>query len=591
MKKILKSYLSRTALYFIILFSSFIWVGARAQISSIFNLPEDKRLFQLWIIAESDYYNSTDSVYVFNSLDTVIQLSEKNKDERTGWYAQFFKKLYTGRKWHDVKKEITEMKRMEDWINQCPLEVIKASYQHLLGNLLFTDLQFTEAFDLMLKAQKTFENIGFENIPEVGQYIYQLGNNYYIFEDYTKALKYLTLSKAYPSYIANVNISKLNSIGMVFQKQKNYSSAKQAFTEAIELAKKYMDSTWIGIASGNFGYTLSLEGNHREAIFNLLQDYNLNHINEPKNTAISAVYLANSFTQTGEYANAALFLQRGLELEGNVSDPVFYKHYYQVKSKYFASTGNYKMAYAYADSAIAFKDSLKAMFNSNILASAERRIETETLLANIRLNREQQRSQMLKRNAIIITVAALFLLGLLLLFQKIKFLQRDKKIQAQKEELLSAEKLMVEEKLKTAETQLSSYVKNISEKNDLLEKINAELKSMHATGNSQVLPGKMEKLKELVQFTILTEEDWKKFKQLFDTVHPNFFIRIKEQFPDFTPAETRLLSLLKLRLSHREISSMLGVSTDTVTKTKYRLRKKIAEMPVAKELEELVNEL
>lgn len=575
----------------VILVMSCIGQSSFAQVSNIFSLPQDKRLFRLWQIAETDYFHSADSQYVFNSLDTVISLAKKNEDERTGWYAQYFKQLYNGRKWHDLKKEIVEMRQMEAWVNNCPLPVIKASFQHLLGNLLFTDLQFTEAFNMMLKAQKTFENIGLENIPEVGQYIYQLGNNYYIFEDYAKALKYLNLSKAYTSYIKNANISKFNSVGMVYQKQKNYTPAKQAFTEAIDLAKKYNDSTWIGIASGNYGYTLSLQGNDKEAIAYLLQDYHLNHINEPKNTAISAVYLANSFTENGDYKNAANYLQKGLQLEGNINDPVFYKHYYLVKSKYYAAGGNFNMAYKYADSAIAFKDSLKAIFNSNILASAERRIETEAFLANTRLNQEQQRSQMFKRNAIMISIAALLMLGLLLLFQKIKFLRRDKKIQAQKEALLSAEKLMIEEKLNTAQIQLHSYIKNISEKNDLLEKINTKLKTMQSSGNATVTSGKLEKLNELMHFTILTEEDWKKFKLLFDTVHPNFFIRIKEQFPDFTPAEIRLLSLLKLKLSHREMSAMLGISTDTVTKTKYRLRKKIAELPVATELEVLVNEL
>jgi tetratricopeptide (TPR) repeat protein len=577
--------------YLLILIMCSIGSSSLAQVSKIFSLPQHERLFNLCAIAETDYFHSADSVYVFNSLDTVIELSKKSEDERTGWYAQYFKQLYNGRKWHDVKKEIVEMRQMEGWINHCPLEVIKASYQHLLGNLLFTDLQFAEAFNMMLKAQKTFETIGFENIPEVGQYIYQLGNNYYIFEDYAKALKYLNLSRAYPSYIKNVNISKLNSVGMVYQKQKNYIPSKQVFTEAIELAKKYNDSTWIGIASGNYGYTVSLQGNHKEAIAYLLLDYDLNHINEPKNTAITALYLANSYIQTGDYKSAAHYLQKGLELEGNINDPVFYKHYYGVTSKYFAAGGNYNMAYKYADSAIAFKDSLKAIFNSNILASAERRIETEAFLANTRLNQEQQRSQMFKRNAIMISIAGLLMLGLLLLFQKIKFLQRDKKIQAQKEALLSAQKLVVEEKLNTAEVQLNSYIKNISEKNDLLEKINTELKTMQATGNTGVDSSKLEKLNELMHFTILTEEDWKKFKLLFDTVHPNFFIRIKEQFPDFTPAETRLLALLKLKLSHREMSAMLGISADTVTKTKYRLKKKIAEMPVARELEALVNEL
>ena len=35
------------------------------------------------------------------------------------------------------------------------------------------------------------------------------------------------------------------------------------------------------------------------------------------------------------------------------------------------------------------------------------------------------------------------------------------------------------------------------------------------------------------------------------------------------------MSLIKLKLDTKQMASMLGVSPDTITKTKYRLRKKI----------------
>ena len=583
----IKKIIRHGLIFFICLYTT----AAFAQIDTLFKFSTDQRLIKLWTIAELDFFKTTDSARVFNSLDTVIDLAKKNNDDRLVWYARYFQKLYNGRKWRNVKLEIEEMKKMEPWINNCPQPVIKASYQHFLGNLLFDDLRFAEAFDLMLKAQKSFEKIGLNNIPEVGHYISQLGNNYYIFEDYTKALTYLNLSKAYPSFVPNVNISKLNSIGLVYQKTKDYSRAKDAFKDAMALANKLNDSAWIGIATGNYGYTLSLQGNDKEAIPYLLLDYNINRQHEPKNTAITSLYLANSYTRTGDFKNAQLFLQIGLQLEGAINDPVFFLTYYQVMARYHAATGNYFLAYRYKDSVVQFKDSLKAMFNSNILASAERRIEAETFLANTALIKEQQRSQILKKNSVIIAVTALLCLGLLLLYQKNKTLKRNKKEQAHKEELLNAQKNIVEEKLIAAETQLKTYINNIAEKNVLIARINTELTELQNSGNAHFAADKMQRLNELTQFTILTEADWINFKQLFDKVYPNFFIMVKEQFPDFTPAETRLLSLLKLNLSHREMSSMLGISADTITKTKYRLRKKLTGLKLNKDLEQLVNEL
>jgi DNA-binding CsgD family transcriptional regulator len=85
---------------------------------------------------------------------------------------------------------------------------------------------------------------------------------------------------------------------------------------------------------------------------------------------------------------------------------------------------------------------------------------------------------------------------------------------------------------------------------------------------------------------LLTEDDWSQFRVIFDKVHPGFFNRLREQFYDLTPAETRLMALTHLNLGTREIASMLGVSDQTVYKTRQRLRAKIG-MSAEKGLDDL----
>ena len=471
------------------------------------------------------------------------------------------------------------------------MKIVRASYKNILGDLLFKDHRFTEAFDLQLEAQKVFEKTGYDSIPEIGYYLHVLGSNYYYFEDYPKSIEFLKLAEKYPSFIQRYNIGTYNTQGMAYQKMKNYSLAKEKFLATINLAKEYNDSVWIGIASGNYGYTMSLEGNYQEAINYLLQDYNLNKIAEPQNTSITCIYLANCYLHSGRMEDARYYLNEGLRLQLGLSDPVFWNHYYVTAAGFHAAAGDYAKAYRYADSAMALKDSLKVMFNSNILASAERRIETETQLANEKLAEEKDKSQRLERNLVIFSLVAAFAFIFFYFRQKNRGLIKDKKLLEQKEQLLSADNEIMKEKLSNAENQLSSYLKNISEKNDMIDKISAELSDLQVPDKSPELESKLTQKKELSQFSILTENDWTNFKQLFDNVYPNFFIRIKENFADFTPAETRLPALLKLKLSHREMSSMLGISADTITKSKYRLRKKLMELNINKELEQLVTEL
>ena len=75
--------------------------------------------------------------------------------------------------------------------------------------------------------------------------------------------------------------------------------------------------------------------------------------------------------------------------------------------------------------------------------------------------------------------------------------------------------------------------------------------------------------------TILTEDDWNKFKELFEEVYKGFFIRQKEKLPELTQAEIRLLCLTKLKLETKQMGSILGVSFDTIKKSRHRLRKKL----------------
>jgi ligand-binding sensor domain-containing protein/DNA-binding CsgD family transcriptional regulator len=86
---------------------------------------------------------------------------------------------------------------------------------------------------------------------------------------------------------------------------------------------------------------------------------------------------------------------------------------------------------------------------------------------------------------------------------------------------------------------------------------------------------KPEDLHRLYRSQILTAGDWENFKTLFDRVHPGYMPQVMYRYPQLTPAESRLVMLTKMGLSTAEIAAMVGVSTETVKKTRQRLRKKL----------------
>jgi DNA-binding CsgD family transcriptional regulator len=81
--------------------------------------------------------------------------------------------------------------------------------------------------------------------------------------------------------------------------------------------------------------------------------------------------------------------------------------------------------------------------------------------------------------------------------------------------------------------------------------------------------------KYLYQAIILTDSDWEKFKAQFELHYPEFYIRLHERLPLLTPSEIRLITLLKLQLSTKAMAAILGVSPQSIIKTRYRLKKKL----------------
>ena len=80
---------------------------------------------------------------------------------------------------------------------------------------------------------------------------------------------------------------------------------------------------------------------------------------------------------------------------------------------------------------------------------------------------------------------------------------------------------------------------------------------------------------ELSHQTILTEEDWEKYKTLFEKVYPGLFLKLKEIVPEITVSERRMAVLTRLHLNTKQTASILGISPYSVYKIGQRLRRRL----------------
>jgi len=585
------SYKFKALLFILVfMFCRFFVITATSQIDTIYKYNADDRVVALWQLSELHLYSSGDSVNTYKAFDTLIQGAKQHNDERMRWYCEFFKLLFKTKLSGSLTNQAIVLHGMQHWVDNCPLSPIKALYKHQLGSVLFYDKKTADGLVLLLQAEDMFEKTGFKNMPEISFLLYQLANVYYALGDYKKSIQYAKISEAYRPVFNNCNVSNLNTVALAYRKLGDFKQAKIYFFESLDRARHFSEDVWVAIVSGNLGRTLLMQNNYKAAIPYLLADYHVNHINYPDEAFYAALDVAGCYAKIGDLNTAKFYFEHGMKLKDSTHGAVSNTSYYRSLYRYYGATGNTPLAFRFADSLIIVSDSLKSVRNANLLSSTQTRVESENHLSQLALEQERAKNKLIIKNIITGSICITLLAVLLLVYNRYRGAVKDKVLAVQEKQIANIEKKAAQERLSYADDQLNTYIKSIAEKNNLIEQINARL---YTQGEEQVQANteRLQKKSELLEFTILTEDDVEKFKRLFDEVHPNFFNILKEQYPAFTQAEIRLLSLLKLNISHKEMSYIVGVSTETVTKAKYRLRKKLTELNINKELQQFVREL
>lgn len=82
-----------------------------------------------------------------------------------------------------------------------------------------------------------------------------------------------------------------------------------------------------------------------------------------------------------------------------------------------------------------------------------------------------------------------------------------------------------------------------------------------------------------IKARLTPESDWQRVELLFSELNPEFMDRLRKRFPGLTPAEGRLACLIYLGLDTKHMARLLSIETDSVKKTRQRLRAKLAIPP------------
>lgn len=539
-----------------------------AQADSILALPKANQVNALYAYFEK--HISTDTSIFLPRLEE-MQKSFKQAGRKDLARATWIIRIeYLVQKSGDEIKNIDlidnslEYAIRHDWEKEeAELYILKGIVYHNFGRPVSGFTFFTKGYELM-------KQVGFEKFPRFHVHVFSIGYHYLNAKAYDQAISYIRQSASIPLYRADSTFATVvyNTLGICYMRQMQYDSAIIAWKQAYEYAVRDNMQSYIGLIQGNIGYAYFKLGNDEAALPLLEKDFNLsiaaNEINSAMNAslALSHIYLKKGLQDKANYHMRFA----GKHVRRNDDNAM--KSYYENLSELRRMTGDYKQGMDYRDSAAYYQARMDALEEKDILERARLELEVEKHANSITTLESLRKRQILVRNGMLLFLA---LTGIVIL----SFIQRKY--------------ILHRKKLEQARRELELFTTTIREKNAIIETFNQEIESLrHA--DQHLNDERSHHLTALMNAHILTEDDWKEFKILFDKVHPFFFGRLKEKLPDLSAAETRMLALSKLHLAPKEMASMLGISYDAIMKSRQRLRKKI-NLPEEGTLEELLKEI
>lgn len=438
------------------------------------------------------------------------------------------------------------------------------------------------SYDMMYveikKAFEKIEAIGFEKFrdyePEfILRFCIQFMWN---LEDYEEAYRYLS----YAERVIQPTEENQPYLTLVLSRLQSYwQNQKKDYPKAIEYAQKiryyyqrfqfdepkkqWISRFWQGFlqlsiaemrlaqgdtadveASADAGYALTKRAEDNTDIYARLAEYEALQVYVPIKMAFGKQSEAGRLLKRA----AAIKKQMGARWEVNVFKHIkFYENY----ARYQEMQGNAAEALRYTHLARALQDSLDERNDIRKFERIEQRLQAEKYAARLQLVESEKELQKLLRNAVFI-IMALVLLLMYGWFHRRQYLYRRRVAE-----------------LEAAQNELTDIVTNFQRKAEIVENLRLEIARLSAADEHS------QYLEQLLSSTILTEDDWLRFRTVFEKAFPGFIEEQKTRQPDITPAELRYLALEKLQLNTHEMARMLGVSDNSVRQTRARLRRRI----------------
>lgn len=439
----------------------------------------------------------------------------------------------------------------------------------LMGQIQMFKGNHKLALERILKSLRYFDDLdeplrradALNNIASVEFYL----NNY------EKSISYNSEAyKIYTEYNDKLfSANALNDIGNAYFYMNNYDSAILYLEKSMTLSEEMRASDLIGTALNNLGKVYTKQGKYQKSISLLSQALEIHEETMAKSKIVESLNdLGIAHNQLDLPENAIIYFNRAIEMANDIDLKESQRIGYYNRALSYEKLNNYYLA---LDDYKAFKTAEDSIFN---LSKSQQIEELRTIYEMEKKEKELvlQKSEievLIQKDKINNLQNALLGGGLglsLLVFGLIIYgvNQRMKRNHLERERL--------NDDLEFKKKELTSHALHLANKNEVLEELKQKVKSIRQ-GNHE--PRQYNQLIQTINFNLQNDNNWENFRKYFEEVHKDFNSKIKQTYPDLTSNELRLVGLLKMNLSSKEIANLLNISQEGIKKARYRLRKKM----------------
>lgn len=445
-----------------------------------------------------------------------------------------------------------------------------------LGFYYYRHNQYEKALAYFNKTTRELKNSNSQIVPEKAS-VYK--KNAYFFQtikDYSTAIVLLKQALQWCETTCSEYNSILFSLGCVYLISDDYKQAQFYLEESRKVATQNNDKIQYAKATGELGLLHKKLGDLKLAKKLLKEDIEISDkIQEDRNSMYARIQLGTLLIETKELENASIELYKALDYAQSKEYLKGYEY------------DTYKLLLQIAQQLNNTQEEISIRRHLDELSSLMSDTESEEKVNQLKWQAQNEQikwqlsssSSKLNKAKNTMWYASLFFISILGIFLYLYISHRKKsKIHVHElDEMIAVfqrEKSEAEIKINQTAQSLNSYQEYLEEKNVQIKQLQKELKNLKKANLSASLQKQKTGIEELLNSHLMTDENWNNFKNSFIAEKDIVYNAIKDQLPDLTESNLRMIMLHVLGLNNTQIANTLGITNDAVKKSKQRMRKK-----------------